>query len=106
MSDTMANKTTNSGPRAVSTATNAKPTDQPKVKRENKPRTFYMAYQGNLTAEPIFVFDKDELVDMLTNNRDVQVKRITVPVSKRSRQQGADPTLLGADAAGAKPSDA
>lgn len=58
----------------------------PKVKRENKPRTFYMAYKGQLTGEPVFVFDKDELVDLLTNDRDTQVKRITVPVGKRAKQ--------------------
>lgn len=86
MVDNMA-KNAQNGPKAASLAG----ATAPKVKRENKPRTFYMAYQGSLTAEPIFVFDKDELVDMLTNNRDVQVKRITVPVSKRSRQAGTDP---------------
>lgn len=81
MVDNMAKTASNGPAKAAGAAATA-----PKVKRENKPRTFYMAYKGNLTEEPVFVFDKDELVDMLTNNRDVQVKRITVPVSKRSRQ--------------------
>jgi hypothetical protein len=58
--------------------------------RTNKPRTFYMAYKGELTVQPRFVFDKDELVDLLTQDRDYKVERITVPTGKRRKQAGAE----------------
>lgn len=60
------------------------------VKRANKPRSFYMAYKGQLEGEPTFVFDKDELVDAMLSDRTLQVKRITVPVGKK-RSDGTDP---------------
>lgn len=53
------------------------------IKRPNKPRSFYMAYKGQLIGEPKFVFDKDELVDAMLADRELQVTRITVPVGKR-----------------------
>lgn len=56
--------------------------------RTNKPRTFYMAYKGELTVQPRFVFDKDELVDLLTQDREYKVERITVPTGKRRKQAG------------------
>lgn len=84
MSDTMAKNAAN-GPKPVPAPAPAGAT-APKVKRENKPRTFYMAYKGQLDGEPTFVFDKDDLVDMLTKDRETQVKRITVPVGKRAKQ--------------------
>ena len=56
-----------------------------------KPRTFYMAYKARaLTVQPRFVFDKDELVDLLTQDRDYKVERITVPTGKRRKQAGAE----------------
>lgn len=72
-------------------ATNGqKAAKKPQV-RTNKPRTFYMAYKGELSVAPKFVFDKDELVDLLTQDRDYKVERITVPQGKRQRQKAADP---------------
>lgn len=62
------------------------------VKRENKPRTFYMAYKGDLQGDPKFVFDKDELVDAMLDDRELKVKRIVVPVNKRATQVAAAPT--------------
>lgn len=80
-------------------ATPTTPANGPKpkktgVKRANKPRTFYMAYKGQLIGEPVFVFDKDALVDQMLNDRELQVKRITVPVGKRKGQTegAAEPT--------------
>lgn len=63
------------------------------VKRSVKPRVFYMAYEGELSGEPSFVFDKDELVDKMLENRNLKVKRITVPVRKRN---GSDATATPA----------
>lgn len=77
-------------------ATNgAKVAKKPQV-RTNKPRTFYMAYKGELAAPPKFVFDKDELVDMLTNDRDYKVERITVPTGKRRSKGGENVPPEGA----------
>lgn len=59
------------------------------VKRAVKPRVFYMAYQGELQGEPTFVFDKDELVDKMLENRELKVKRITVPVRRRGTGDAA-----------------
>lgn len=59
--------------------------------RVNKPRTFYMVYKGELTEKARFVFDKDELVDIMTGDRDLKVERITVPMKKRSKN-GVVPT--------------
>lgn len=60
------------------------------VKRANKPRSFYMAYKGQLEGPPKFVFDKDELVDAMLADRELKIERITVPVGKR-RGDGTDP---------------
>lgn len=84
MVDNMAKSATNGPAKAAGSVIGG--ATAPKVKRENKPRTFYMAYKGQLDGEPTFVFDKDDLVDMLTKDRDTQVKRITVPVGKRAKQ--------------------
>lgn len=77
----------------------AKP-EKKKVVRQNKPRTFYMAYHGSLTDEPLFVFDKDELVDKMLTDRELQVKRITVPQGKRAKQKGTEGTNAGAQPGG------
>lgn len=71
----------------ATTPTAAKKKAQP---RTNKPRTFYMAYKGELTVTPRFVFDKDELVDLLTQDRDYKVERITVPTGKRRKQSATE----------------
>jgi ketosteroid isomerase-like protein len=74
-------------------ATNGqKAAKKPQV-RTNKPRTFYMAYKGELSVAPKFVFDKDELVDLLTQDREYKVERITVPQGKRQRQKAGEPQV-------------
>lgn len=57
--------------------------------RVNKPRSFYMAYKGTLEGEPLFVFDKDELVEKMLHDRELQVKRITVPAGRRRKSDPA-----------------
>ena len=67
------------------TPANGKPKAKSTVKRNTKPRTFYMAYKGQLEGDPEFVFDRDQLVDRMLDDRDLKVKRITVPVNKRGK---------------------
>jgi hypothetical protein len=67
------------------TATNGPKPAKSGIKRVNKPRSFYMAYKGTLDGDPTFVFDKDELVDKMLADREIQVKRITVPQGKRRK---------------------
>jgi hypothetical protein len=67
------------------TVTNGPAKPKSGIKRQNKPRSFYMAYKGTLDGDPLFVFDKDDLVDKMLEDRDLQVKRITVPVGKRRK---------------------
>lgn len=69
------------------TQANGKPKAKSTVKRQNKPRTFFMAYKGDLQGEPEFVFDRDALVDRMLDDRDLKVKRITVPVAKRAKTE-------------------
>jgi len=56
-----------------------------------KDRVLYMAYKGSLTADPIFKFNKDELIDELLNDKELQVKKITIP---RGTRKKAAPTLV------------
>lgn len=64
-------------------ATNGAKKSAPRV---NKPRTFYMVYKGNLDMQPEFIFDKDALVDKMTQDRELKVERITVPTTRRPRK--------------------
>lgn len=66
--------------------TNGGKTAAPRV---NKPRSFYMAYKGTLEGDPMFVFDKDELVEQMLKDRELQVKRITVPAGRRRKTDPA-----------------
>lgn len=83
---------------ATKGATNGAPKTVRKtgVKRANKPRSFYMAYKGQLEGEPTFVFDKDELVDAMLSDRTLQVKRITVPVGKKRGDEPTPPVAASA----------
>lgn len=50
-----------------------------------KDRVLYMAYQGELTGEPTFRFNKDDLIDEMLSNRDLKVKKITIPRGQRKK---------------------
>lgn len=51
--------------------------------RSNKPRTLFIVYQGEFTAAPQIVFNKDALVDAMLSNRDLKVEKVTLPVGQR-----------------------
>ena len=59
------------------------------VKRVNKPRTFYMVYKGTLDGPPHFAWDRDDLIDLMLNDREVKVEKITVPAGQRRKRGGA-----------------
>ena len=51
-----------------------------------KDRVLFMAYKGELTSEPEFAFDKDNLIDRMLEDRELKVKKITIPRSGRPRK--------------------
>jgi hypothetical protein len=86
----MAKEPTNGAP----TAPKAKST----VKRVNKPRSFYMVYKGQLEGTPQFAFDRDALIDVMLNDRDVKVEKITLP-SGKNRGKRASAADIAAESA-------
>lgn len=54
-----------------------------------KDRVLYMAYQGELQGEPQFRFNKDDLIDEMLSNRELKVKKITIPRSTRKKAPAA-----------------
>lgn len=50
-----------------------------------KDRVLYMAYQGDLQGEPSFRFNRDDLIDEMLVNRELKVKKITIPRGTRKK---------------------
>ncbi len=61
------------------------PRDPSKPRAPLKDRVLYMAYKGQLNGEPEFAFNKDALIDRMLEDRELQVKKITVPRGTRKK---------------------
>lgn len=71
----------------------AAPTTKAKAPRGPlKDRVLYMAYQGDLQGEPSFRFNKDDLIDEMLQNRELKVKKITIPRGTRKKAAPSQPT--------------
>lgn len=65
-------------------------TEKKKVARAPlKDRVLYMAFKGELQGEPTFAFDKDALIDRMLEDRDLKVKKITIPRNSRKKKDAA-----------------
>lgn len=60
-----------------------------KPRQPLKDRVLYMAYKGQLEGEPVFKFNRDELIDQMLEDRTLQVKKITIPRGTRQKKVNA-----------------